>query len=208
MKSPPTPIVIASDHPIELVGIRKALDLAGGFEVVGEGHSGPEVVPLVSRTDAEVVLLNLEMVGLDGLECLARLRARNPRVRVVMLASKADPETLDAVFARGACGFILKNVGVADLGPSIHAALNGGANRQYGMPPITDALVASRAGLSAREVDILHAVGRGLSNAEIAHELWVSEPTVKFHLTNIYKKLHVLNRTAATRWALDHGISS
>ena len=95
---------------------------------------------------------------------------------------------------------------MADLGPSIHAALNGGAYRPYGLPAMTDALVAKRAGLSKREFDILKAVARGLSNREIARQLWISEPTVKFHLTSVYRKLDVPNRTAAARWALDNGI--
>ncbi|MGZ6580946.1 MAG: response regulator transcription factor [Gaiellaceae bacterium] len=140
------------------------------------------------------------------LECLDRLRMRNPDVKVVMLASQTDPETVAAAFEHGACGFIVKNVQVADLGPSIHTALNGGAYRPYGLPAMTDALVAKRAGLSKREFDILRAVARGLSNREIAHELWISEPTVKFHLTSVYRKLDVPNRTAAARCALDNGI--
>jgi len=201
-----TRIVIADDHPILLVGVRAALELDGGWDVVGEAHSGAEVVPLAGRTNAEVVLLDLRMPSLDGFECLDRLRVRNPDVKVVMLASETDPESVAAAFEHGACGFIVKSVEVTDLGPSIRAALNGGAYRPYGLPAMTDALVARRAGLSKREFDILLAVVRGLSNREIAHELWISEPTVKFHLTSVYRKLDVPNRTTAARWALENGI--
>ena len=201
-----TRILVADAHPVMLVGVRKALELDGTFEIVGEVGSGLELLPVVGRTDPEVVLLDRAMPGLDGIGCLKRLRSRYPDVKVVMLASEADPESLAAAFEHGACGFIVKNVQVSDLGPSIHAALNGGAYRPYGLPAMTDALLAKRAGLSKREFDILGAVVRGLSNREIARELWISEPTVKFHLTSVYRKLDVANRTAAARWALDNGI--
>jgi len=208
VNAPRTRIMIADDHPVVLVGVRKALELDGDWDVVGEAHSGCELVPLAGRIDADVILLDLQMPSLDGLDCLDRLRARDPDVKVVMLASQTDPETVAAAFEHGACGFIVKNVEVADLGPSIHAALDGGAYRPYGLPGLTDALVAKRAGLSKREFDILAAVARGLSNREIAHELWISEPTVKFHLTSVYRKLDVPNRTAAARWALENGIQA
>ena len=117
-----------------LVGVRTALEHDGTFEIVGEVRTGPELLPVIGRTDPAVVLLDRAMPGLDGIDCLKRLRSRYPDVKVVMLASQTDPETVAAAFEHGACGFIVKNVEVADLGPSIHAALDGGATGRTGCP--------------------------------------------------------------------------
>jgi DNA-binding NarL/FixJ family response regulator len=202
----PTKILIADAHPVVLVGIRKALKDDGAFEVVGEATGWPELLPLVGRTAPEVVLVDRSLLGLDGLDGLERLRSRRPDVKIVMLASEADPAGVSEAFSRGVCGFIVKTIEVDDLGPSIHAALDGGLYRPSGLPAMTDALAAKLAGLSRREFDILGEVARGLSNRDIAHHLSVSEPTVKFHLTSMYRKLGVRNRTAAARWAYANGI--
>jgi DNA-binding NarL/FixJ family response regulator len=202
-----TKVFIADDYPVVLIGLRKALELDGGFEVVGEARKGPEVLPLVGRAEPDVVLLDVDMPGLDGLTCLDRLQARHPRIKVIMLAPELDPYVLDDALARGASGFIVMNVEVGDLGSAIRSALDGSAYKPYGLPALTDRSVAVEAGLSKREYDILEAVGRGLSNREIATELWITEPTVKFHLTSVYRKLGVANRTGAARWAYANGIT-
>jgi DNA-binding NarL/FixJ family response regulator len=103
-------ILLADDHPLLLAGVRQVLELDGGFEIVGEAHHGTEVVPLVSQTQPEVVLLDMRMPGLDGLVCLDRLRARHPEVHVVMCSVSADPEQIQSTFKRGACGYIVKSV--------------------------------------------------------------------------------------------------
>jgi NarL family two-component system response regulator LiaR len=202
-----TKVFIADDYPVVLVGLRKVLERDGGFEVVGEARKGPEVLPLVGRAVPDVVLLDVDMPGLDGLTCLDRLQARHPEIKVVMLAPELDQEVLEDALARGASGFIVMNVEVGDLGPAIRSALDGSAYRAFGLPSLTDRSVAVEAGLSKREFDILEAVGRGLSNREIATELWITEPTVKFHLTSVYRKLGVANRTGAARWAYSNGIT-
>ncbi|HJQ84663.1 MAG TPA: response regulator transcription factor [Candidatus Binatia bacterium] len=201
-------ILLADDHPLFLVGIRRALEAAGGFEVVGEAYDGSEVLPLVGRTEPDVVLLDLRMPGMDGIECLERLRARHPAVRVLMLANEADPAQIEAAFVRGARGFVVKTIDPEELAPSIHDALASEEPRAYGLAVLNDAVVAATAGLSERELEILRTVSRGLSNKAIARELWISEQTVKFHLTNIYRKLGISNRTEAARWALGRGIHS
>jgi DNA-binding NarL/FixJ family response regulator len=203
----PTKVFIADDHPVVLIGLKKALELDGGFEVVGEARKGPEVLPLVGRAEPDVVLLDVDMPGLDGLKCLERLQARHPEIKVIMLAPELDPEVLQDALDAGASGFIVMNIEVGDLGTAIRSALDGSAYKPSGLPALTDRTFALEAGLSKREYDILEAVARGLSNREIATELWITEPTVKFHLTSVYRKLNVANRTGAARWAYANGIT-
>jgi DNA-binding NarL/FixJ family response regulator len=190
------------------MGIAQALAADGGFEIVGEAGNGAQVLPLVRSRRVDAVLLDLRMPAMDGFRCLERLRARHPGVKVVVIASESDPALIEAAFKRGACGYIVKTVEARDLGAAIREALNGTAFHASGLPGVSDTTVAHAAGLSEREVDVVRAVGRGLSNKAIAHELWISEQTVKFHLRNVYRKLDVSNRTEAARWAHDNGIQT
>jgi DNA-binding NarL/FixJ family response regulator len=199
-------ILIADDHPLFLVGVRAVLEADGGFEVVGEAHSGPEVVPLSGRTQPEVVLLDLVMPGIDGLGCLDRLRDRYPDIIVVMFADVADPTQINAAFARGAKGFIVKSVRVADFAVSIRQTIEGTAYQAHGLPAISAESVAAEAGLTSRELEILRRLIHGLSNKDIAAELSIAEQTVKFHLTSLYRKLGIKSRTQAARWAHENGI--
>jgi len=200
-------LVITDDHPLVLVGIRDALEKDGRFEIVGEASDGARLVPLIGRTGAEAVLLDLNMPGMSAFECIDRLRARHgDTVKIVVLATESDPALVEALFRHGVSGYIVKTVDVRDLGPSICQSLDGTAFHALGLPAVNDDTVARGAGLSAREAEILRAVARGLSNKEISGELCLAEQTVKFHLTNVYRKLGVANRTAAARWTLAHGI--
>jgi DNA-binding NarL/FixJ family response regulator len=201
-------ILLADDHPLLLVGVRRSLEAAAGFVVVGEAHDGSEVLPLVGRLNPDVVLLDVRMPGMDGIECLERLRSRHPDLKVVMLGNEGDPAQVEAAFVRGACGFIVKTIEPEELAPAIRDAVESAEPRAYGLAVLTDAVTAATAGLSERELEILRTVSRGLSNKAIARELWISEQTVKFHLTNIYRKLGISNRTEAARWALGRGIQS
>ncbi len=201
-------ILIADDHPVLLAGIRQVLELDGGFEIVAEVRSGPEVLPIVARTQPDVVLLDVRMPGLDGLTCLDRLRGGCPDVRVVMCSMGSDPEQIQSAFARGACGYIVKSVGPQDLASAIRQAVEGTAFHTEGLPGINEDTAALAAGLTTREIGIMEAVARGLANKAIAKELWVTEQTVKFHLSNIYRKLELSNRTELARWAFSHGLKS
>ena len=200
-------ILITDDHPLVLIGMREALESDGGFEIVGEAYDCSRVVPMVAQTGAEAVLLDFNMPGMSAFECLDRVRERyQDRVKVIVIASESDPAVIESVFRHGAAGYIVKTVDVRDLGPSIRQSLDGTAYHAFGLPAINDDTVARDAGLSERETEILRAVARGLSNKAISRELWVTEQTVKFHLTNVYRKLDVSNRTEAARWALGHGM--
>jgi DNA-binding NarL/FixJ family response regulator len=201
-------ILLADDHTLMLAGIRRVLEEAGDFEVVGEAHVGSEVLPLVGRTDPEVVLLDLRMPGIDGLGCLERIRARYPRVKVVVLSASTNPEQIQAALARGACGYVVKTIAGQDLASAIRQAIEGTVYHAIGMPEMSETAIAKSAGLTERELTIVKAVARGLSNQAIAKELWVTEQTVKFHLTNIYRKLGTANRTEAANWAFARGLLS
>jgi DNA-binding NarL/FixJ family response regulator len=198
-------VLIADDHPLMIVATRHILEEDGEFEVVGEARVGSEVLPLIGRTDPDVVLLDMRMPGIDGLGCLERIRDRYPKVKTVVLSMLAQPEQIQAAFARGACGYIVKSISPHDLPSAIRQAVNGTAFHTLGIPELGESAIAKAAGLTERELTIIKAVARGLSNQAIAKELWVTEQTVKFHLTNIYRKLRISNRTEAARWAYAQG---
>jgi DNA-binding NarL/FixJ family response regulator len=200
-------LLIADDHPLILVGVRQILEGEPLFEVVGTATTGAEVLPLVARLNPDVVLLDLRMPGMDGLGCLERIRERHPKVKVVVLSMSTDPEQIQAAFKRGACGFVIKSIDPSDLASAIRQAVQGTAFHALGLPALNENAVGRAAGLTEREVTIMKAVSRGLSNQAIGKELWVTEQTVKFHLTNIYKKLGVTNRTEAARWAFAKGLA-
>jgi NarL family two-component system response regulator LiaR len=144
---------------------------------------------------------------MDGLTCLDRIRKQHPKVKVVILSVSTDPEVVQTVLNHGAAAYVVKSVNPIDLSSALRQALEGTVFSAVGLPEKTaqqDAVKA--AGLTERETTILKALARGLSNEAIGKELWVAEQTVKFHLTNIYRKLEVSNRTEAARYAYEHGL--
>jgi DNA-binding NarL/FixJ family response regulator len=199
-------LLIADDHPLVVAGIREVLAKEPLFDIVGSAASGSEVMPLIGRLNPDVVLLDLRMPGVDGLGCLERIHDRYPKIKVVVLSMTTDPEQIQAAFKRGACGFVIKSIDPADLASAIRQAVNGTAFHALGLPALNENAVARAAGLTDRELMIMKAVSRGLSNQAIGKELWVTEQTVKFHLTNLYRKLGVTNRTEAARWAFAKGL--
>ena len=200
-------VLLADDHPLMLSGLRQALEADEEIEVVGEARSGPEVLPLVGRSEPDVVLLDLRMPDLDGLGCLDRICRQYPKVKVIIISATVDPTQIQSAFKHGACGFIVKGIDINDLPLAVRQAVAGTAYHALGLPALNDESCTRDAGLTDREATILKAVARGLSNQAIGKELWVTEQTVKFHLTNIYRKLHVANRTEAARWAFAHGLT-
>ena len=199
-------VLLADDHPLMLSGVRRVLEEEpGSFEIVGESRTGSQVMPLIGRTNPDVVLLDMRMPGIDGLGCLERIKAAYPNVHVVILSVCSAPEQIQAALARGASGYIVKTINHIDLPSAIRQAVEGTVYHALGMPEVSELAMARAAGLTERELTIIKAVARGLSNQAIGKELWVTEQTVKFHLTNIYRKLGVANRTEAARWAYAQG---
>lgn len=201
----PLRVLIADYQPLLLVGIGRALERDTDFQIVGATHRGMEVLPLVGRLAPDVVLLGTRMPGLDGLGCLRRIRAQYPNVKVVMLSVQADQELVQAAFDLGACGFVLQTIALFDLASALRQSVDGTVFHAYGASTLDEDAMAKSVGLTERELAIMRSVARGLSNRAIAGDLWLTEQTIKFHLTKIYKKLDVTNRTEATRWAYDNG---
>jgi two-component system, NarL family, nitrate/nitrite response regulator NarL len=189
-------------------GIREALSAELDIEIVGEATSGAQVLPLVARTSPDLLLLDLRMPDLSGLELLELMRQTHPCVKVAILSVHNDPGQIATALEGGACAYILKSIDWADLGAAIRQAFAGtficlGPTVEAGAAEVN----GNGVGLSGREVEILQGVARGLSNRAIAGELWLSDQTVKFHLHNVYRKLGVNNRTEAARYAFEHGLA-
>jgi two-component system nitrate/nitrite response regulator NarL len=198
-----TSVLVADDHGVARLGVRVALEADGGFRVVAEAESGSEVLPLVERHAPDLVLLDLRLPGLSGFGCLELLRRRHPDVAVVVLSVSESREDVREAIRRGARGYIAKSIDPAQLGDALRHALAGTVvEPEDGLEP-----AAGDLRLTARETSILRGVARGLTNRAIAQELWVTEQTVKFHLTNVYRKLGASNRTMAARRALSLGIA-
>jgi DNA-binding NarL/FixJ family response regulator len=200
-------IVVADNHPLMLAGIRSALEEAGGFQIIGEVTQGKDVLPIVARTNPDVALIDIQIPGLDGLEALDTLRSEFPHVRVIVLSVLSAFDQIQVALARGAAAYIVKTINPSDLAPAIRHAVEGTVYHVVGTPEASELAMVRAAGLTERELTIIKAVARGLSNQAIAKELWVTEQTVKFHLTNIYRKLNIANRTEAARWVYEHGLA-
>jgi len=200
-------VLVADDHRLMVEGIRRALEPADDIEIVGEASTGSQVLPLVRRLNPDVVLLDMRMPQMDGLTCLDQIKKNCPNVKVIMLSVFSDPERIQAAFSHGASGYIVKSVNPLDLPSAIRQAVEGTVFNALGFPDVDEESVGKAAGLTERELSILKAVAKGLSNAAIGRELWVTEQTVKFHLTNIYRKLNLANRTEAARYAYQHGLA-
>lgn len=200
-------VLLVDDHPLMLEGIRRALEGEKGFEVVGEATSAAQVPSLLGHASVDVVLLDLRLPDGDGLSCLEYIRQHYPRVKVIMLSVVADPDQVSRALHSGAIAYIVKSIDRHDLGAAIRQALSGTFFCANGASPATAAEGVGVEGLTDRQVEILQAVTRGLSNRAIAKELWLSDQTVKFHLHNIYRTLGVANRTEATKYAFEHGLA-
>jgi DNA-binding NarL/FixJ family response regulator len=205
-------VLVVDDHPVVRQGLRSFLDSRDGIEVVGEGSTAEEAVAEAERLTPDVVVLDLLMPGGSGLDAIARIRAVNPPApRVLVLTSFAgDDQVLPAVRA-GASGYLLKDVAAADLEAAIRTLHAGGALLA---PQVTAAVLdeVSRGAdprlneLTAREREVLGLLGLGLSNKDLAARLFVSEKTVKTHVSSILAKLGLTDRTQAALFAVRHGL--
>jgi len=201
-------VLIADDHPVVRSGIKGMLEPDPGFDVVGEASSGPEAVALALHEHPDVVLMDLQMPGLDGASATTQIKAQLPKTQVLVLTTyAADADIVRAIDA-GAVGYLLKDAPHEEIARAVRAAARGETTLAPAIAQRLMQRVRSAAGdaLSAREIAVLQLAARGLSNSEIAKELFVSTTTAKAHLVHIYAKLGVNDRTAAVTTALERGI--
>ena len=199
-------VLIADDQRLMLAAIRAALERDPGIEVVEATTDAVNVLPLVSELRPDIVLLDVVMPQLDGLAILDRIRARFPEIKIVMLSAVEDEELVSEAQKRGASAFVRKEVDPDELVPVLRRTLENGEFEFVGVSPGSGDAARLVAGITKKEQLVLEALARGLSNQQIAQELWVTEQTVKFHLSNIYRKLDVRNRTEAAQHALRTGL--
>jgi DNA-binding NarL/FixJ family response regulator len=199
-------IVLADDHELVLEGLRSLIEAEPDMDVLATAKDGGQCVDAVRRHRPDVVVLDLEMGPMGGLQCLETLRAEHPAVRVLVLTAYSDGESMRAALEGGASGFALKTEPPQQTVTSIRQVSRG----QLVFPQAARRwLLRSHAPAEPtqptdRELEILALVSEGLTNAQIAHRLRVSDNTVKFHLQNVYLKLGVRNRTEAAAWFLRH----
>ncbi|MFH8731496.1 MULTISPECIES: response regulator transcription factor [unclassified Streptomyces] len=204
-------LLIVDDHPVVRDGLRGMFESADDFTVLGEASNGVEAVGLAARLDPDVVLMDLRMPGGNGVDAIKELTRRGARSRVLVLTTyDTDSDTLPAIEA-GATGYLLKDAPREELFTAVRAAADG---RTVLSPAVASRLVTAvrtpaapaDEPLSAREREVLALVAKGTSNKEIARVLFISEATVKTHLTHVYGKLGVKDRAAAVAVAYDRKI--
>jgi two-component system, NarL family, response regulator LiaR len=203
----PITVLIADDHPVVRQGLRTFFDLQEDLEVVGEAEDGVAAVAAAAELVPDVVVMDVVMPRLDGIEAIRRIRDQSPATRVLILTSFLDDEKVFPAVKAGAAGYLLKDVEPSELANAIRT-VNGGEALLHPtvaakvMQEVADRDRSPAAELTERELDVLRLLARGLANKAIALELHVSEKTVKTHVSNILAKLHLADRTQAALYAV------
>ena len=208
-------ILIADDHAIVREGLRALIDAKPDMEIVGEAADGIEAVLKTRSLQPDVILLDLVMPRMDGIEAIREIKQENPNARILVITSFAEDEKVFPAIKAGALGYLLKDSspqellhairdvyqGWSSLHPTIALKLIRELSRPSDLPP-------TEKPLTEREVEVLRLVAQGLTNQEIAEKLVISERTVGTHVSNILEKLHLANRTQAALYALREGLAS
>lgn len=209
-------IIICDDQAIVRDGLAMLLRLDREIEVVGTAEDGAEAIELVEKERPDLVLMDLKMRGMNGIEATRRIRNRYPNVKVLVLTTYDDDEWVFDAIRAGASGYLLKDTSHTEVAAAIKGTIAGGA---YTDPSVTEKLIRAVATqqvlpatlitdkLTAREVDVLRVLSRGLNNAAIARVLHLSEGTVRNYVSTILAKLELSDRTQAAVIAIKHGIS-
>jgi NarL family two-component system response regulator LiaR len=205
-------VMIVDDHAVVREGLRNFLGMLPTIELVGEAASGVEAIELAPKAKPQVVLMDLMMPVMDGIEATRRLHELHPEIKVIVLTSFADDDRLFPALRAGAVAYLLKDVGPKELAEAIAAAARGEVRLH---PDVTKRLVSELTGgapkrpeeeLTEREREVLRCIARGRSNKEIGEDLFISEKTVKTHVGSILAKLGLADRTQAALYAVKHGL--
>ena len=207
-------VVIVDDHALVRQGLRTFLDLHDDIKVTGEAANGVEAVERVGQLRPDVVLMDLVMPEMDGIEATKIIRSICPDTKVIVLTSFTEDEKLFPAIKAGAMGYLLKNVSPEDLVNAIKAAHRGEAQlnpeiaRRLMEEVSNEPSTSGEAELTRREMDVLRLIAQGRNNRGISEELVLSEATVKTHVSNILGKLHLADRTQAAIYAINEGLVS
>ncbi len=209
----PISVLIVDDHPLIRQGVRAFFDTQADINVVGEASSGMEAVALCAKFGPDVVLLDLLMPGMDGIECTREIKRLCPRTHVVILTSFHEDEQIVPAIRAGALSYLLKDVGPSELVDAVRKAARGQivlssqvASRILQAVSGSEKPIDPLTELSDRELEILRLVADGVTNADIATQLFISDKTVKTHVRNILAKLQVTDRTKAAAYAWRKGL--
>lgn len=214
-------VIVVDDHAVVRQGLRMFIEMQADMEVVGEGMNGLEAVALTAQLSPDVILLDLIMPQLNGVEATQRIMAKNPQARVLILTSFGEDDKVFPAIRAGAQGYLLKDIQPRDLVQAIRETYLGKAQLH---PDIARRLMTAVSGaapvespkatslhqevevFTEREREVLALIAQGMNNREIAERMVVSESTVKTHVSNILDKLGLEDRTRAAIWALKHGL--
>ncbi|MGW4962370.1 response regulator [Nonomuraea sp. NPDC004186] len=205
-------VLVVDDQQLMREGLVALLDLVDDVDVMGDAGDGEQALRLVAELRPDVVLMDLRMPVMDGVEATRRIARAHPEVAVVVLTTYDDDRSVDSALLAGACGYLTKDAGRAEIAAALRSAAAGQSTFSAAVSRrLVDAL--SRAapppvsacpdGLTVREVEVLRLVARGMSNAEIGSALFIAETTVKTHINNAFAKIGVRNRTEAAAYARD-----
>jgi len=211
-------LLIVDDHAVVRQGLRGFLELLGDFEIVGEGSTGVEAVSLVAELSPDVILLDLVMPEMDGIEATRRIRLADPGARILILSSFSNDDNVLPAIRAGAMGYVLKNIDPDDLADALRETYQGKSQLS---PDVAQKLIAHvrqdegdgdvgddpLGQLTDREKEVLTLIARGMSNREIAAALSISHATVKTHVSNLLGKLHLADRTQAAILAIRLGLA-
>jgi DNA-binding NarL/FixJ family response regulator len=213
-------VLIADDQTVVREGLETLLSLSLGIEVVGAARDGEEAVRLVAERAPDIVLMDLRMPRCDGVQATRRITQEHPRTRVVVLTTYADDESIFGALEAGAMGYLTKDAGAQDIQRAIRTVHDGEAlldpvvqrrlieQIHHSGPRRTSQERSLPDGLTQREAEVLALIAAGLSNAEIAQRLVISEATVKTHINNIFSKAELRDRAQAVVYAIRHGLAA